>query len=382
MIKGRKNWKQKLRDKFGDNDAKVAWFHAASLGEFEQTRPLIEEFHETWPDFRILITFFSPSGYEVRKSFQPSYYVTYIPFDSKKNAEFWVDTIKPSIVFFAKYEFWFHFSSSLKQRNIPLISFSSIFRKEQLYFSWHGGFYRNILKNFDHFFVQNKESVELLTGIGINQVEQVGDTRFDRVLHISATKSAIENLDDFKSGRKLFVCGSIWESDMGILSELIQELQSEYKFVLAPHEISESNINLLMGHLKTESIKYSTYNGELEKSVMFLDTMGMLSSVYGYANAAYIGGAFEKGLHNILEASVYKIPVFFGDGNYKKFNEANELIELGVAFPVNNGKKIIDTLKQIEGEGDLMSEKISEYFTSKKGATERIISYTRELLHP
>ena len=380
MLTGRKNWRAAIKQKFQENKEPVVWFHAASLGEFEQARPLIELFNRNFPQYKILISFFSPSGYEIRKNYQPSFYICYLPFDSRKNASSFLNTVNPSLVFFVKYEFWYYYSSEIKKRKLPMLSFSAIFRKSQIYFQWYGGFNRKILNNFTYFFVQNQESADLLNSIGIKNVELAGDTRFDRVLEIASQRKEIQQIDRFKKNKKLFVCGSIWESDLEVINELIARLKESYTFILAPHDISLQNLNAIKEKLNYPCNTHSDLENEDGNFILLLNTMGMLASVYGYAEAAYIGGAFGKGLHNILEASVYKIPVFFGNRNYKKFNEAVELANLGAAFPVSGGNEIADRLNGLEGKEESLEVIIRQYFESKRGATERIFNFSKKLL--
>ena len=380
MFSGRRNWRQKLKDKFQNNNSPVAWFHSASLGEFEQTRPLIEKFNQTWPDFKILISFYSPSGYEIRKNYQPSFHISYLPFDNRRNARYWLETTKPQIIFFTKYEFWYHFTDEIKKRRILLISFSSIFRESQVYFSWYGKFNRNILKNFSHFFVQNEESVKLLNSIGISSVEQTGDTRFDRVSEIAGKPISIDTLEKFKGGSQLVVCGSIWDSDMPVITEFIHSHGDDCKFVIAPHEVDDKSVEGITSALKDDFIRYTRFEENTDSKILVLDTVGLLSSVYSYADAAYIGGAFGKGLHNVLEAAVFKIPVFFGNSNYRKFNEAVDLVKLGAAFPVATGVEMLEKFSSLKDAQSQIAAVISEYFSQKAGATNRIIEYCREII--
>lgn len=325
----------------------VAWFHAASLGEFEQGRPVIEEFKKQHPDYFVLLTFFSPSGYEVRKNYAEADYVCYLPVDTPANAKQFVALFAPRIAFFIKYEFWQNYLTELRKQNALIISFSAIFRPSQVFFKWYGASYRQTLHLFDHLFVQNKQSVQLLNSIGITNVTHNGDTRFDRVLEIAANRKPLPEIAAFVKDCPCLVVGSAWEADMEevILPYLSGRLtrDSLLKVIIAPHEIKHDSLVKWETSLPHLTIRYSEYKNAnfdtaclANKQVLLIDNIGMLSSLYQFATIAYIGGAFGKGLHNILEAATYGIPVFFGSPNYKKFQEALDLLALGGAFSVAN----------------------------------------------
>ncbi|HYF70709.1 MAG TPA: glycosyltransferase N-terminal domain-containing protein, partial [Ohtaekwangia sp.] len=336
FVAGRRKIIKKTQQLFAGNTSKVVWFHCASLGEFEQGRPVIEALKSEFPTVKVLLTFFSPSGYEVKKNYEGADYILYLPWDTRYNAKKFIETTKPVLAIFVKYEFWYHYTHVLKDRGIPVISISSIFRPDQFFFHFLGGFYRGILKQFTYFFVQNDSSVKLLHSIGIQHCEQAGDTRFDRVYQIVNQAKEIPIAKRFKAGQKVFVAGSCWSEDMEVLIPMIND--QRLKFIIAPHEISETFISSIEQSLMVKSIRYSQAEGkDLEDySVLIIDNIGLLSRLYGYGEFAYIGGAFGKGLHNILEAACYGVPILFGNRNFQKFQEATDLINRGGAFEVGD----------------------------------------------
>lgn len=381
---GRVHLLETLEQKLRNNTTPIIWVHCASLGEFEQGRPVIENLKTTYPHYKILLTFFSPSGYEVRKNYDQADYVFYLPWDTRSNAIRFINTVKPSLVIFVKYEFWYHYATQLKKRNIPLLSISSIFRKQQLFFKFYGGFYRNILLNFSHFFVQNDESVKLLKSIGITHSTKAGDTRFDRVSDLAKRASDLPAVADFKGADKIMVIGSCWPEDLEVIVPFINEHAYAIKFIVAPHEISESFISNFERAITAKTIRYSTIQPEKpdEAQVLIIDNIGMLGRLYKYGEFAYIGGAFGKGLHNILEAACYGMPIFFGNKNYQKFQEANDLINRGGAFTVNQYLDFKDTYETItEPQTFLLACEVTrQYVEENLGATEKVMEYCRKLL--
>jgi 3-deoxy-D-manno-octulosonic-acid transferase len=368
------------------------WFHFASLGEFEQGRPILEAIRNLRPGKKIVITFFSPSGYEIRKNTPLADYVYYLPLDTAKNARNFIDAINPEIIIFTKYEYWFHFFNEANKRNIPLYIVSGIFRPGQVFFKWYGGFNRSILSLVSHFFLQDEASKQLLQGIGINNTSVSGDTRFDRVWANSQNPKVLPLIDEFKNGHKLFIAGSTWPQDEALLAKLVSEYP-DWKFIFAPHEIPEEKINNLIGLLpEGKAITFSQLKSEAEglKSGDFInqsltsnlqsliiDNIGMLSSLYAYADIAYIGGGFGVGIHNTLEAAAFGLPVIFGP-NYQKFNEARELIVLRAGFSINNEtelKGILETLINDEAFYNVTSKKVFNYVKENVGATEMIMKY-------
>ncbi len=383
FVTGRKGVFQKLNAKFAHNTRPVVWFHCASLGEFEQARPLIETVKGEYPNFTILLTFFSPSGYEIRKNYQYADEVAYLPLDTAANARRFVTIVKPAMAIFIKYEFWYHYSQVLKEKNIPMLSTSSIFRKDQMFFKGGvGNFYRRILQNFTHFFVQNNESEKLLRSIGITNVTISGDTRFDRVHQIVQKADRIPIAEKFKGDSHVFVIGSSWEEDLDVLIPFINERR--LKFIIAPHEISEQSITDIENALQVKSIRYSVAEKENpeEADVLIIDNIGLLSRLYRYGEFAYIGGAYGKGLHNILEAACYGVPILFGNKNYQKFQEAVDLINRGGAFEVKDYPDLKKKYEMLNVPSSflLACDVTRQYVEENLGATDRIMSYCRPLL--
>lgn len=383
---GRKGLFKRLHTQLASNTAPIIWVHCASLGEFEQARPVIEKLKSEFQTHKILLTFFSPSGFEIRKNYDKADYVFYMPWDTHPNAVKFINEVRPVLTIFIKYEFWLHFTVELKKRNIPVLSVSSIFRPDQLFFKRYGGFYRKILKNFNHFFVQNDESVRLLKSIGINNCTKAGDTRFDRVNELVKSGAEISIIQKFKNNEKIMVIGSCWPEDMDVLIPFINENYYHIKFIIAPHEISESFITNLEKAVNSETVRYS----EAEKrkvencQIMIIDNIGMLGRLYKYGEFAFIGGAFGKGLHNILEAACYGIPIFFGNKNYQKFQEAVDLTNRGGAFEVSDyldfkHKYEMITLPQTFL---LACEVTRQYVEENLGATEKVMSYCRNIIKP
>ncbi len=367
--------------------ASLAWFHCASLGEFEQGRPVIEAFRKEYPTYKILLTFFSPSGFEVRKNYAGADFIFYLPADTPENAQKFIEIVQPSIAFFVKYEFWRNYLSELKKHQIPVISFSAIFRPNQLFFKSYGGFYREVLKQFDHILVQNQESFNLLQSIDIQAITLAGDTRFDRVKDIVATKKNVEVAENFKANRQVFIVGSAWQSDMEVLIPFMNEFKSELAFIIAPHEIHKEEISAWQKQIQLKSICFSEVKNDTQLSdfqVLFIDNIGMLSSLYQYADFAFIGGSFGKGLHNILEAATFGMPIFFGNKSYQKFQEANNLIQLGGAFSVNSNEDIVlivNELYENKNKKNIVSAICRNYVLSNIGATEKVMLVVNSILN-
>lgn len=382
-VEGRKNYFAALQKRMYKNTAPVLWFHCASLGEFEQARPLIERIREEYPGYNLFVTFFSPSGYEIRKNYDKADYVFYLPLDTSFNARKFVRVVNPKMAFFVKYEFWHHYLNELHHKKIPVISFSAIFRENQMFFKPYGGFFRGILKKFDRIFVQDEHSVNLLRSIGVTQVEQAGDTRFDRVRAIVDKRKSIPLAEAFKSGKKVLVAGSVWEKDMTVLLPLIN-LPLDVKIIIAPHEIHESSIRTMMQSIRRKVVRYSMANETDIHSynVLIVDNIGMLSSLYQYGEFAYVGGAFGKGLHNILEAATFGLPVFFGP-NYGKFKEAEDLVALGAAIPVKDETEMTSRFNQLfidDAERKTLGAKARTYVESNTGATDKILNFCKQYL--
>lgn len=354
------------------------WFHAASLGEFEQGRPIMESLKNSHPEFKILLTFFSPSGYEVRKDYQGADIICYLPMDMSWNVKRFLDIVQPDCTIFIKYEFWMNYLLELKKRQIKTYIVSAIFRESQLFFRSYGGFYRRLLKSFTHLFVQNDESVRLLHSIGFDNVTKVGDTRFDRVADIAAKSKDLPIVQAFKSDAKVLIAGSSWPNDENILLPYFNQ-NFPLKLIIAPHEIDEEHLQSIISQLKRPYIRYSqaTIENVKEADCLIIDCFGLLSSIYRYGEIAYIGGGFGVGIHNILEAAVYGIPVIFGP-NFRKFQEAVDLQQKGGAFVIENYESFSQIMSEfLEENSSLYSSacKVSnDYSQANKGATSKVVN--------
>ncbi|CAN5133036.1 glycosyltransferase N-terminal domain-containing protein [soil metagenome] len=380
FIKGRKKLFERIENELKRKKGELVWFHCASLGEFEQGRPVMEAFKRTYPQFQIFLTFFSPSGYEIRKNYAQADFIFYLPEDTANNAKKLLSLINPSLVIFIKYEYWHFHIREINKLKIPLILISAIFRSEQLFFKSYGKFYRNMLKNFNHIFVQNQQSLELLKKIGLLNVTAAGDTRFDRVKEITENVQPIPLVAQFSAGSKIMVAGSTWKEDLQVLAPLGQAFP-EIKFIIAPHEISESSL-AEVEQFFSGSFRYSK-GMKKDCQVMIIDNIGMLSSLYQYGDYAYIGGAFGKGLHNILEAATFGMPVLFGNKNYKKFAEALQLMNAGAAFAVGTSHELAGYINELDKNPSKKKEvgRISKKFVEENtGATDIIIQHCKGLL--
>ncbi len=364
-----------------NSEKKKIWFHCASLGEFEQGRPVLEVLKEKFPQYEIVISFFSPSGYEVRKNYPLADHVIYLPIDTPQNAKKLIQSINPALVIWVKYEYWFHYLNHLKSNHIPVILISGIFRKSQPFFKPYGGFWKNMLKCFNVVFVQDETSIELLKSTGITKTAISGDTRFDRVYAIAAENKTLPEIAAFTKDDFTIVAGSTWKEDEVLLEPFIQNTKS-VKFIIAPHEISPSNLNRLKAKFDN-AIFYSEWKNNMTSTnqVLIIDNIGMLSALYKYASVAFIGGGFNKsGIHNTLEAAVYGKPVFFGP-NYQKFAEAVAMVEIGSAFSVTTSSEFNEGLTMLmQDESKLLETgKLSGAFVkSKIGATAIIVNYVTE----
>jgi len=374
-VNGRRGWETALSEAFGEGD-RVAWFHCASLGEFEQGRPVMEAFREQCPEYRILLTFFSPSGYEKRKDYKGADHVMYLPLDTARNAGKMTATVQPALVVFIKYEFWYHYLKRLKKSGIPVYLASGIFRPGQLFFKWYGGWYRRFLERFTHIFVQQAGSARLLERFGFNKVTVAGDTRFDRVIQVAQTPYEHPGLEEFARNHPVVVAGSTWEADEEILEQAFSRLPEETRWIIAPHELSESHIRHLQkrfpGHVLFTEIDKGI---PADTRVVIVDTIGQLSFLYRFGTIAYVGGGFGKGIHNILEAATYSLPIIFGP-RYGKFQEALELVREGAAFPVSNQQELLSTIRQQLGSEELLktsSETAGNYVKQRGGATGIIV---------
>lgn len=368
-----------------DKTRPLIWIHCASLGEFEQGRPVIEGLKSRNPSVQILLTFFSPSGYEIQKNYAAADFVFYLPWDTRTNARRFVEQIKPHLAIFVKYEFWFHYTIALHAHHIPVISISAIFRNDQIFFRWYGGLFRSMLRKFNHFFVQNDQSLQLLGSIGINAVTLAGDTRFDRVQQIIQRAEEIEMAKTFKDDQLLMVVGSAWQEDMEVLLPLMNSRMSQMKFIVAPHEIKESFLLMIEKGFRGKAIRYSkaTIEDIRDARVLLIDNIGLLSRLYRYGNFAFVGGGFVQGLHNILEAASYGVPIFFGNQAYQKFREAVDLTQQGGAFPVRDSNDLNNKFNRLLENQDALREaaKVTRRYVQKNlGATEKIVTFCEQII--
>ena len=404
-IQGRKGWKEELKSKLSSlHGHRIIWFHCASLGEFEQGRPLIEEIRKRYPEFKVIVSFFSPSGYTIRKNYPLAEAVVYLPADIPSNARFWVETVRPEMAFFIKYEYWFNFLKELHERKIPVIFASAVFRQEQLFFQWYGSWFRSQLEHISWFFVQNEASGEMIQSLGFENVTISGDTRFDRVSASVASALDFPLVKKFVGNNRIIFGGSTWPEDEAMLIPLIRritessktdgpidksamrtpaqeaekgQMAGDIKFILATHDVSPARMHSLESSLGVPSIRYSDLNEDNADSsaVLIIDTIGILSQLYQFARIAFIGGAFGSGLHNILEAVAFGVPVFFGP-KHKKFWEASALIDNGGAFQVKTAEEFSEiALRLMTGEDEYkhVSEICLDFVKQNRGGTNIIL---------
>ncbi|HET9744934.1 MAG TPA: glycosyltransferase N-terminal domain-containing protein [Chitinophagaceae bacterium] len=398
-VKGRKDIFEQIDGHLTSIDQPITWVHCSSLGEFEQGRPVIEKLRSLDPDCKILLTFFSPSGYEVRKDFAGVDWVFYLPIDSRSNAKRFIDIIRPQLAIFIKYDYWYHYLNECKKRNIPLVMVSALFRREQPFFRWYGSLHRKMLNCFSHFFVQDKESADLLNSVGLANVTISGDTRFDRVAEIANSFKPIDDIEKFCGHAQVLVAGSTWPADEKIIKEAIADFPN-LKIIIAPHEIHEKHL-VQLKQFFPDSAFYSqftcfaplamttdllpvsparSHNGESRAACLIIDNIGMLSRLYHYATITYIGGGFDKGIHNALEAAVYGKPVLFGP-NYKKFNEAIGLIATGGGISIRSANDLRAEIKDLLTDPKKLaniSKRSSDFVKQNQGATEKIMNKIQE----
>ena len=381
MWRGEREAFKILREKV-DPNAKYVWFHAASLGEFEQGRPLMEQLRKEHPEYKILLTFFSPSGYEVRKNYEGADIITYLPLDTITNARRFLRTIRPVMAFFIKYEFWYNYLHILKHRQVPVYSVSSIFRPDQVFFKWYGRQYGHVLNCFTHFFVQNEQSKDLLAKIHINNVTVVGDTRFDRVLQIKEAAKQLPVVEAFTNGApNVFVAGSSWPPDEEIFIKYFNA-HKDWKLIIAPHVIGEDHLKqierLLEGRRVVRYTEAEKTNALGDAEVLVINCFGLLSSIYHYGNVAYVGGGFGVGIHNVLEAAVWDVPVFFGPNN-QKFQEAQGLKAAGGGFDFQTYEEFAQKMDSFLADADKLKtagNKAGKFVQGLAGATAKVMSAT------
>lgn len=392
-VTGRKGIFGKLQSAIPTGE-KLIWMHCASLGEFEQGRPVLERLRATHPDYKLLLTFFSPSGYEIRKNYAGADWVFYLPMDGPRNAKRFLEIVQPSLVIFVKYEFWYYYLKKIKYRNIPLLLVSALFWKEMSFFKWYGALQRKMLSRFDHLFVQDATSRELMDGIGLSAITSIsGDTRFDRVIAIAESAAPIDFIQQFTAGGKTIIAGSTWPEDEAVLKATLKTIDEPgLKLIIAPHEIGEKHLDALQ-ELFPAAIRYSQTGSDRVTSqplsstlqqpssnVLIIDNIGLLSRLYRYAHITYIGGGFGKGIHNTLEAAVYGKPVIFGPVHHK-FREAEGLIGNGGAVAIQNAEECIITVQRLlsdEEEYQARCRRAREYIYANRGATEKILGFIYE----
>ncbi|MFA8300902.1 MAG: 3-deoxy-D-manno-octulosonic acid transferase [Hyphomicrobiales bacterium] len=379
-VNGRQNIFENLKNVILKDD-KIVWFHAASLGEFEQGRPIIEEFKKKYPSYKLLLTFFSPSGYEVRKNYKGVDYIFYLPADTPSNVKKFLDIVNPQIAVFVKYEFWFNYIQELDKRNIPLFIVSAIFRQNQHFFKPYGTFFRSGLKKVKHFFVQNEASGNLLKSIGINNYTVSGDTRFDRVADIINQDVDLPVIQKFCKDKRVVVAGSTWPKDEIILKELLDRETDDFRLLLAPHEIHKNHLDSIKQLFGDKAHFYSDKNIiNSNAKVLIIDCIGLLSKLYRFGQVTYIGGGFGVGIHNTLEAAVYGKPVFFGP-NYDKFDEAKSLISIGAAFSINSSLELSKQLELLWTANTYLKEvsnKAYSFVQDNKGATTAFMKHLED----
>jgi 3-deoxy-D-manno-octulosonic-acid transferase len=379
-VEGRKNWHTRLKKLLPENEKRI-WFHCSSLGEFEQGKPVLDKLRTEYPQYKILLTFFSPSGYEQKKNDPVADYVFYLPADGILASKKFIEIVKPQFVIIVKYEFWHFYIKELWKRKIPCFVISATFRKSQIYFKYYGRFFYNILQRITHIFVQNQTSLELLYDNKLINVTVSGDTRFDRVYIKNRQTKSLPLIKHFKNNSKIFIAGSTWPADEKLLTALINKDESARLYIIAPHEINNRNIEHLQKQLIVNSIKYSELSEQNANSckVLIIDNIGLLSSLYAYADVAYIGGGFGAGIHNTLEAAAFGLPVIFGP-SYKKFNEAIYMVKQHTAFSITNYDELKNNANSLMTDAEqtsIIKGKNLKYIESGKGATDVIINYLK-----
>lgn len=376
-VDGRRQWRVRYTRAF-EKKGRVLWVHAASLGEFEQGRPVIEVFREKYPGWQIVLTFFSPSGYEIRKNYPLADFVCYLPADTRRNARDFLDLIQPDAAVFVKYEFWAGYLSELKRRRTPTLLVSALFRPGQPFFRWYGAFWRRMLGCFSHIFVQNETSARLLDGIGVPHYTVAGDTRVDRVLKLA--ENAPENgvVRAFAGNSPVFIAGSSWEADEAVFLPVLQQAAFQhYKIIIAPHEPSEKHLSQLIARLHRPFVRYSACTAAVpEADILLIDNVGLLNTLYRYGSVAFIGGGFGKGIHNTLEPAAFGLPVLFGP-RYEKFEEARQMVACGGAFAVRDAAELQNVLEKLQDRTiyEKASASTRAYLAESRGATERVLLY-------
>ncbi len=379
-VRGRDRWREHLEQALSGKPAKRIWFHCSSLGEFEQGRPVLEQIRAEYPGYFIVLSFFSPSGYEVRKNEKLVDYVCYLPLDSRKNSKDFIRLLKPSLVFFVKYDFWYYYGKELHAGKIPFFCISAIFRPGQVFFKPYGKFFRKILTRYSHLFVQDQASLELLYKNRIPSVTVSGDTRFDRVIENSILAAELPLLQEFCQDKLSIVAGSTWPKDEKILAELTEK-DASIRLIIAPHETGEARLKGIENRFRGKTIRFSKAGNTIPPgvNVIIIDSIGILSLLYRFGKYSYVGGGFGKGIHNILEAAVYGPPVFFGP-EYKKFKEARDLKALGGVMSIRNMADMYAHIRKLESDDQnyiLISARNKKYIEDRKGATQILMNFLR-----
>jgi 3-deoxy-D-manno-octulosonic-acid transferase len=364
------------------SSSKNIWFHCSSLGEFEQGRPLIEALKREYPSYHIILTFFSPSGYEIRKNYDVVEQVLYLPMDGQRNAKKFVGAVKPVLAVFVKYEFWYHYLHELKVNQVPTFLVSAAFRNGQPFFKWYGSFFRNMLYCFSHIFVQEGSSLQLLEHIGIRHASVAGDTRYDRVANIAAKVSRISIVETFTQGCQVLIAGSTWPQDEALLFSMATRFIGNWKLIIAPHEIDIDHIQQILSGFGESAVCYSSAAQDdsilRDKRVLIIDNMGMLASLYSYGTIAFVGGGFNKGgIHNILEPAAFGLPIIIGPV-YQKFVEAVSLVKMGLVFPVANKQEFQTIVDKLMNNADVRSEcgaDLRIFMRQQLGATDLIMNF-------
>lgn len=380
-IDGRRGWEAKLKTIIKEGEP-IIWVHCSSLGEYEQGKPLMQALRGKYPNHKILLTFFSPSGYEAYGKQQIADFVMYLPYDTQHNARKFIKIVGPSLVIFIKYEFWHHYLYTLKQSNIPVLLVSAIFRKEQSFFKKNGSFFRKMLRCFTYIFVQDDQSQKLLSTIGIEKkVMMAGDTRYDRVATIANNITPIPEVEGFKAGYHILIAGSTWASDEVVLQQCLQHLPEDWKMIIAPHEVNAQHIDSIMRLFGEEILLFSEVSAEhisIKNKVLVIDNIGMLSRLYSYGDIALVGGGFDRGgVHNVLEPAVFGLPVIMGPV-YEKYIEATDLVNRKYAFPVHDATECVSVLHQMMSDDAsriLLKQDIKAYMQQKIGATDKVMSF-------
>ena len=370
-VQGRKNWQSQLQI---PTNRKVIWFHCASLGEFDQGLPIMNALKQRDPQVFLLVTFFSPSGMQhYQKRDHQVDLAVYLPLDTKVNANKFASIVKPSMVFFVKYEFWYNHLKAARREGAKIYGVSSLFRPEHRFFKWYGGFFRKALRLFDHFFTQDERSKQLLASIGIDQSTVSGDTRYDRMAVLAGKKSENEIIARFKGDRPLLIMGSSWPVDEALLFTNLAILQKSFQILIAPHDISEGHVQQITQSLNVPFQRYTHFAAQVESTVLILDTIGQLSAAYGYATIAYVGGGFTGKLHNILEPGAFGVPVLFGP-KYDRFPEASMFLDAGAALSIDSDESFLKAIETLLQEHTERSGNVQRVFAANVGAAEKVLA--------